>query len=83
VLALRGDIDTALGELAVIDAADAIVGRAYDAGAQARRASDLALEQAEAAERAMAEAEDATERIAYVVTHAVRASDAAPGLPSA
>ncbi|MBB5802894.1 hypothetical protein F4560_002662 [Saccharothrix ecbatanensis] len=52
VLALRGDIATALGEMEAIDAAERIVERAYDAGAQARRAAELALERAESADRA-------------------------------
>lgn len=52
VVALRDDIATALGDIDVIDAADRLVERAYDAGAQARRAAELALERAEVADRA-------------------------------
>lgn len=65
--------------------------RAGDAvrAARLREAADVAVTSAEAAqtaaraaEQAMVEAEDATQRIAHVVAHAVRAADAVAGLPS-
>ncbi len=50
VLALRGHVAAALGDMALVDAADEVAGEAYDAGAQARRAMTLAREQADAAD---------------------------------
>ncbi|WP_447002749.1 hypothetical protein ACRAKI_23910 [Saccharothrix isguenensis] len=72
VRALRSQAEAALGDMAMVDAAENVLNDAYHAGAQARTAAALARQHAEAAERA-----GATEQADLANRAARRAAEAA------
>ncbi len=69
----------ALDDITLLEAADAVVGKAFDAGVHARKAAEQALHLADEAERAGAveQASQAREAARYAAEAARRAQDAA------
>jgi hypothetical protein len=75
VRTLRDQATAALGDMALIEAAETVLENAYQAGAQARTAATLAREKADAAKQAGA---DEPAAVAYVAArHAMDAAERA------